>query len=379
VAFPGGTRFGPYEVTGEIGAGGMGEVYRATDTNLKRDVAIKVLPAAFAADADRVARFRREAEVLASLNHPNIATIHGLEKADGRTVIVMELVEGPTLAERIAQGPVPPDEALGIALQIADALEAAHGRQIVHRDLKPANVKLKPDGTVKVLDFGISKPIDPKAISGAPAMTTPAMTQTGVILGTAAYMSPEQARGLFVDQRTDIWAFGCLLFEMLTGQPAFGGEDLMATLARVIDRDTDLSSVPRTISPAVRQTIKLEATDFGHSRRSPRARGEVRIGAAARWPGGCSRARLAPGAPARGRARARRRHCRRGRVDAHERRDGASHYASFRARRVGLRLSNARDLRRRRANRLYRRRAAPDDDSPARRVRCPTVTGSDCR
>ena len=257
MAFPGGTRFGPYEVTGQLGAGGMGEVYRATDTNLKRDVAIKVLPAAFAADADRLARFQREAEVLASLNHPNIATIHGLEKADGRTVIVMELVEGPTLADRIAQGPIPPDEALGIALQIADALEAAHGRQIVHRDLKPANVKLKPDGTVKILDFGISKPIDPKAISGAPALTTPAMTQTGVILGTAAYMSPEQARGLFVDQRTDIWAFGCLLFEMLTGQPAFGGEDLMATLARVIDRDTDLSSVPRTISPAVRHTIKL--------------------------------------------------------------------------------------------------------------------------
>jgi Tol biopolymer transport system component len=257
VAFSDGTRFGPYEVTGQIGAGGMGEVYRATDTNLKRDVAIKVLPTAFAADADRLARFRREAEVLASLNHPNIATIFGLENADGRTVIVMELVEGPTLADRIAQGPVPPDEALGIAHQIADALEAAHGRQIVHRDLKPANVKLKPDGTVKVLDFGISKPIDPKAISGSPAMTTPAMTQTGVILGTAAYMSPEQARGLFVDQRTDIWAFGCLLFEMLTGQPAFGGEDLMATLARVIDRDTDLNSVPQTISPAVRHTIKL--------------------------------------------------------------------------------------------------------------------------
>jgi Tol biopolymer transport system component len=257
VAFSDGTRFGPYEVTGKIGAGGMGEVYRATDTSLKRDVAIKVLPAAFAADADRLARFRREAEVLASLNHPNIAAIYGLENADGRTVIVMELVEGLTLADRIARGPVPPDEALGIALQIADALEAAHGRQVVHRDLKPANVKLKPDGTVKVLDFGISKPIDPQAISGSPAMTTPAMTQTGVILGTAAYMSPEQARGLFVDQRTDIWAFGCLLFEMLTGQPAFGGEDLMATLARVIDRDTDLSSVPRTISPAVRHTIRL--------------------------------------------------------------------------------------------------------------------------
>jgi serine/threonine-protein kinase len=259
MALTSGTRFGSYEVTAPIGVGGMGEVYRARDTNLKRDVAIKVLPESFTGDADRLARFRREGEVLGSLNHANIAQVYGLEKAAGKTVIVMELVEGPTLAERIAQGPLPPDEALDIARQVADALEAAHGRQVVHRDLKPANVKIKPDGTVKVLDFGIAKAVDAQAISGgrSPAVVTPAVTETGVILGTAAYMSPEQARGKPVDQRTDVWAFGCLLFEMLTGQPAFGGEDVMLTLARVLDRDTDLSSIPGTISPAVRHTIQL--------------------------------------------------------------------------------------------------------------------------
>ncbi len=254
-----GTRFGSYEIGDAIGAGGMGVVHRATDTVLKRDVAIKALPESFAEDAERLARFRREAEVLASLNHANIAQIYGLEKADGRTVIVMELVEGPTLADRIAEGPIRPEEALGIARQIADALEAAHSAQVVHRDLKPANIKLRPDGTVKVLDFGIAKALEARAISGGRSamMTTPAVTETGMILGTAAYMSPEQARGRFVDQRTDIWAFGCLLFEMLTGQPAFGGEDVMLTLARVLDRDTDLSSIPGTISPAVRHTLKL--------------------------------------------------------------------------------------------------------------------------
>ena len=254
-----GTRFGAYEITGELGAGGMGEVYRATDKNLKRDVAIKVLPESFANDAGRLARFQREAEVLASLNHANIAQIYGLEQADGQTVIVMELVEGPTLADRIAKGPIPPDETLAIARQVADALEAAHAQQVVHRDLKPANIKLKADGTIKVLDFGIAKAMDAQAISGSrsPVMTTPAVTETGVILGTAAYMSPEQARGKLVDQRTDVWAFGCLLFEMLTGQPAFGGADVMLTLARVLDRDTDMSSMPGTISPAVRHTIRL--------------------------------------------------------------------------------------------------------------------------
>jgi serine/threonine protein kinase len=258
MAFDKGTRFGPYEIVERIGSGGMGDVYRATDTELKRDVAVKVLPESFADDADRLARFRREAEVLASLNHPNIAHVYGLEKADGRIVIAMELIEGPTLADRIKDGPLPPDEALGIARQVADALEAAHARQIVHRDLKPANVKLRADGTVKVLDFGIAKSVDARAASGGRSpIATPAATETGVILGTAAYMSPEQARGKPVDQRTDIWAFGCLLFEMLTGQPAFGGEDVMLTLARVLDRDTDLSSMPGTLSPVVRHTIKL--------------------------------------------------------------------------------------------------------------------------
>jgi Tol biopolymer transport system component len=254
-----GTRFGAYEITGPLGAGGMGEVYRATDTHLKRDVAIKVLPASFAEDADRLARFQREAEVLASLNHPNIAQVYGLEKSAGTSALILELVEGPTLAERVAQGPIPPDEALHIALQIAEALEAAHTRNIVHRDLKPANVKLTPDGTVKVLDFGIAKAIETQALSGpqAPSLTTPAMTQAGILLGTAAYMAPEQARGKPVDQRADIWAYGCVLYEMLTGQPAFGGEDVPMTLARVLANDTDLKSMPAAISPAVRHTIRL--------------------------------------------------------------------------------------------------------------------------
>jgi Tol biopolymer transport system component len=255
-----GTRFGQYEIAEALGAGGMGEVYRAADTTLKRDVAIKVLPDSLASDADRLARFQREAEVLASLNHPNIAQIYGFEKSDGTHALVMELVEGPTLADRIGEGPLPPDEALAIAHQIADALEAAHGLGIVHRDIKPANIKLRPDGAVKVLDFGVAKALESATTesgSKAPSLTTPAMTQAGIILGTAAYMSPEQARGKPVDERADIWAFGCVLYEMLTGQQAFGGEDVMVTLARVLDRDTDLDSIPGTISAAVRQTIKL--------------------------------------------------------------------------------------------------------------------------
>jgi eukaryotic-like serine/threonine-protein kinase len=198
-----GTRLGPYEVTAQIGVGGMGEVYQATDTNLKRQVAIKVLPEAVATDPERLARFQREAEVLAALNHPNIAHIHGLEKADGSTALVMELVEGPTLADRVARGPIPVDEALPIARQIAEALEAAHEQGIVHRDLKPANIKVRDDGTVKVLDFGLAKALGTDggsssgslSVSMSPTLTTPAMTQMGMILGTAAYMSPEQARG----------------------------------------------------------------------------------------------------------------------------------------------------------------------------------------
>ncbi len=259
MALSAGTRFGPYEVAGEIGAGGMGVVYRATDTNLKRSVAIKVLPESLAADRDGLARFQREAEMLASLNHPNIGQIYGLEQSDGTTALILELIEGPTLADRIEEGPIRPDDALDIAMQIADGLEGAHGQGIVHRDLKPANIKLRPDGTVKVLDFGISKALQPQMLTDelqATLASTP-VTQAGIILGTAAYMSPEQARGKPVDQRADIWAFGCLLYEMLTGQPAFGGEDFTVTLARVLERDTDLDALPAGVSPAVRQTIEL--------------------------------------------------------------------------------------------------------------------------
>ena len=223
-----GAKIGPYEVIGLIGQGGMGEVWQARDTKLDRDVALKVLPEAFTSDPDRLARFEREAKVLASLNHPHIGSIYGLEEAEGGKfrALVLELVEGPTLADRIAQGPIPIDEALPIAKQIAEALEAAHEQSVIHRDLKPANVKVKDDGTVKVLDFGLAKALDP-APEGDPSESptlTAAATQMGVILGTAAYMSPEQARGKTVDKRTDIWAFGAVLYEMLTGRRAFESE-----------------------------------------------------------------------------------------------------------------------------------------------------------
>ena len=201
-----GTRFGAYEVITPLGSGGMGEVYRARDTNLKREVALKALPPALASSAELLARFQREAEVLASLNHPNIAQIYGLERSDGTAALAMELVEGPTLENRLWQGRIPVEEALRIASQLADALEAAHERGIVHRDLKPANIKFRPDGTVKVLDFGIAKALDSRTATGPgpAALTTPAMTEAGMILGTAAYMSPEQARGRPIDRRTDI-------------------------------------------------------------------------------------------------------------------------------------------------------------------------------
>jgi Tol biopolymer transport system component len=254
-----GTRLGPYEIGALIGVGGMGEVYRATDTNLKRDVALKVLPESLVTDANRLARLQREAEVLAALNHQNVAQIYGLERSDGRTALVMELIEGPTLAERIAQGALPSNEALNTALQIVSALEAAHERGIVHRDLKPANIKVKADNTVKVLDFGIAKALEARAISGPqPAsLTTPSMTEAGVVLGTAAYMSPEQARGKPVDRRTDVWAFGCVLYEMLTGKPAFEGEDMTTTLARVLEREPDMRKLPSALPPAVRDTLEL--------------------------------------------------------------------------------------------------------------------------
>ena len=248
-----GSRLGHYDVTALIGEGGMGQVYQATDTKLKRQVALKILPEAFSADPERLARFQREAEVLASLNHPNIATIHGLEEADGVRALVLELVEGPTLADRIKQGPIPLDEALPIAKQIAEALEAAHEAGVIHRDLKPANIKVKEDGTVKVLDFGLAKALDPSPVgdpSQSPTLTA-AATQMGVIMGTAAYMSPEQARGKLVDKRADIWAFGCVLYEMLSGARAFGGDDVSQSLARVIERDPDWSVLPSILPPAI--------------------------------------------------------------------------------------------------------------------------------
>jgi len=256
-----GTRIGSYELGAQIGAGGMGEVYRATDTNLKRQVAIKVLPAAVAGDAERLARFQREAEVLAALNHPNIAQIHGLERGVGTTALVMELVEGPTLADRIAQGPIPVDESLPIARQIADALEAAHEQGIVHRDLKPANVKLRPDGSVKVLDFGLAKALEPggslsSSLSLSPTITTPAMTQAGLVLGTAAYMSPEQAKGRPADTRADIWAFGAVLFEMLTGTRAFDAEDVPETFVAVLRAEVDWDRLPPDLPPRVVVTIR---------------------------------------------------------------------------------------------------------------------------
>ena len=244
-----GTALGPYRVTAKIGEGGMGEVYRARDTNLDRDVAIKVLPEAFTSDPDRLARFEREAKVLASLNHPNIGAIYGLEKSGDTRALVLELIEGPTLAERIKQGPIPVDEALPIAKQIADALEAAHEQGVIHRDLKPANVKVKDDGTVKVLDFGLAKAFQPDAndqgLSQSPTISlTAAATQMGMVMGTAAYMSPEQASGSPVDKRADIWAFGVVLYEMLTGARPFAGGNVSETLARVIDREPDWAVLP---------------------------------------------------------------------------------------------------------------------------------------
>ena len=256
-----GTRLGPYEVSAQIGIGGMGEVYRATDTNLKRAVAIKVLPASVAGDAERLARFQREAEVLAALNHPNIAAIYGLERSGATTALVMELVEGPTLADRIAQGAIPIDEALPIAKQIAEALEAAHEQGIIHRDLKPANIKVRPDGTVKVLDFGLAKAMEPAAgsppsMSMSPTITTPAMTQAGMILGTAAYMSPEQARGKTVDKRADVWAFGCVLFEMLTGRRVFGGETATDVIGAIVHKDPAWDSLPAETPDAIRRLLR---------------------------------------------------------------------------------------------------------------------------
>src|ERR1700732_2219730 len=254
-----GTHLGSYEVTAQIGAGGMGEVYQAHDTKLGRDVAIKVLPEAFARDPERLSRFQREAKMLASLNHPNIATIHGLEQSGGTSYLVMELVSGETLAERVKAGPLGIEEALKIAVQIAEALEAAHEKQIIHRDLKPANVKLTPEGKVKVLDFGLAKAFEGDSANedmGNSPTLSQAATMQGVILGTAAYMSPEQARGKSIDKRTDIWAFGCVLYELLTGKQAFHGDDVTDILAAVVRADPDWSRLPGSIPPNIRALLR---------------------------------------------------------------------------------------------------------------------------
>ena len=304
-----GSRLGHYDVTALIGEGGMGQVYQATDTKLNREVALKVLPQAFTDDPDRLARFQREAQVLASLNHPNIAQIHGLEESEGTRALVLELVERPTLADRIAQGPIPVDEALPIAKQIAEALEAAHEAGVIHRDLKPANVKVKADGVVKVLDFGLAKALegdtggDP---SESPTLTA-AATKMGVIIGTAAYMSPEQASGETADKRSDAWAFGVVLFEMLTGQQLFTGKTVSHVLAKVLERDLDFTVLPTSTPAPLRRLLRrcLESgngsggsvTLVKHSvilRKRPRnlpvARQSQRF-RHRRWPGGGRRSR----------------------------------------------------------------------------------------
>jgi eukaryotic-like serine/threonine-protein kinase len=272
-----GQRIGVFEITGSLGAGGMGEVYRATDTKLKRQVAIKILPGTVASDADRLARFRREAEVLASLNHPNIAAIYGFEDASGVHALVLELVEGRTLEAFLAARALPLDEALKIARQIAEALEAAHERGIVHRDLKPANIKVRDDGTVKVLDFGLAKALEPALGPGlqasgardatdAPTHTSPArpehgrgaMTLAGVILGTPAYMSPEQARGQVVDKRTDVWSFGCVLYEMVSGRRPFAGQEITDLIAAIVSKEPDWSVVPRPVLRMIQACLEKD-------------------------------------------------------------------------------------------------------------------------
>lgn len=273
-----GSRLGPYEITAPIGAGGMGEVFRARDSKLNRDVAIKVLPEAFADDPERLARFTREAQTLAALNHPNIAHIHGLEESGSARALVMELVEGEDLSVLIRRGAMPPAEVLPIARQIAGALEAAHDQGIVHRDLKPANIKITPDGTVKVLDFGLAKAMDAARnsssnVSNSPTLTNHA-TEMGVILGTAPYMSPEQAKGKGVDRRADIWAFGVVVFEMLTGTRLFKGEDTSDVLAAVLRQEINWTALPGTTPPRLKRLlercldrdIKTRLRDIGEAR-----------------------------------------------------------------------------------------------------------------
>ena len=321
MTLPAGTRIGPYEILRPLGAGGMGEVYRARDARLGRDVALKVLPADYVRDTDRLARFEREARMLASLNHPHIATLYGIEQGDGIRALVMELVDGDTLADRIARGAIPAGEAILIARQIAEGLDAAHQKGIIHRDLKPANIKIASDGAVKILDFGIAKALQsPEADSG----TTLMETQDGVIVGTAPYMSPEQVRGQPLDRRADIWAFGCVLYEMLTARSPFLGETRTDTMARIVGTEPDFQALPASTPPEVQRLItrclekdpKRRLRDVGDldlaleipsdTRRAPASR-RVAIaaaaaalilaaGAAAMWP---SREDTAPPAPMR--------------------------------------------------------------------------------
>jgi len=263
VPLPAGIRFGAYEILSALGAGGMGEVYRARDTKLGRSVAIKILPGTLAADPERIARFEREAKMLAALNHPHIAAVYGMEESGGRHYLVMELIEGGTLAERLQRGAMPVEEALKIAHQIVEALEAAHEKGIVHRDLKPANVKVTPGDTVKVLDFGLAKAMAdeptvgarPTAATHSPTLSMMA-TQAGVILGTAAYMSPEQAKGLPADHRSDVFSFGCVLYEMLTGRQPFQGETVPDVMASVLARDPDLNALPPNLNPRLPDLLK---------------------------------------------------------------------------------------------------------------------------
>lgn len=259
MTFSSGARLGLYEIVSPLGSGGMGEVYQAHDTRLGREVAIKVLPDVFLKDPERLSRFEREARVLASLNHPSVGAIHGLEESDGRRFLVLELVPGETLAQRLSQGPLEMEDALKICRQIAEALEAAHEKGIIHRDLKPSNVKVTDEGKVKVLDFGLAKALAPEesspALSMSPTLTVPSM-QSGVILGTAAYMSPEQARGKSLDKRTDIWSFGCVLYETLTGKQAFRGETISDTIGAILHLDPDWEVLPEKTPAAIHALLK---------------------------------------------------------------------------------------------------------------------------
>src|SRR5262245_47521298 len=287
-----GTTLGSYEITALLGKGGMGEVYRASDTRLKRDVAIKALPEELGLDADRVNRFQREAELLASLNHPNIAGIHDLLDVNGARFLVLELVEGETLADRLERGPLPVADALQIARQICDALEVAHEKGIVHRDLKPANIKIGPENAVKVLDFGLAKMLtrtvgesSRASLDNSPTMTSPVRvphasgarppTQAGIILGTAAYMSPEQARGLAVDARSDIFSFGCVLYEMLSGRRAFPGDTISDILAAILKSDPDFTALPAHLDPRLK--LLIERALNKNQRQRCQAIGDVRI------------------------------------------------------------------------------------------------------